>query len=82
MEREIITIGRRGQITLPLSVRKTLGLKQGDVLILERKGSEVVIKPAKVTPIRIYSDSEVEEFVKEDTLKKGEREKILKKWGL
>ena len=37
----------KGQITVPLRVRKALGVKEGDALIFEQNGDEMVVRPEK-----------------------------------
>lgn len=38
-------IGRRGQMTLPGSVRRLLKLREGDRVAFVRKGDEIVLQP-------------------------------------
>jgi len=45
----ISTIGRRGQITLPRSIRHRLGLTEGDRVAFVRRGDEVVLQPLAQT---------------------------------
>ena len=40
-------ITSKGQITVPLKVRKALGVKEGDKLIFEQNGDEMVVRPVK-----------------------------------
>ncbi len=40
-------ITSKGQITVPLKVRKALGVKEGDKLIFEQNGDEMVVRPDK-----------------------------------
>lgn len=42
-------IGRRGQLTLPRSVRETLGLEEGNHVAFVRKGDEIVLQPLTQT---------------------------------
>ncbi|MCL4424488.1 MAG: AbrB/MazE/SpoVT family DNA-binding domain-containing protein [Firmicutes bacterium] len=44
----ILTVRTNGQITLPASVRKELGLKEGDVVSLEVQDGALLIKPKLV----------------------------------
>lgn len=37
---------RKGQITIPVSIRKALDMHEGDVLVVERVGDDVVLKRA------------------------------------
>lgn len=71
---ETVAVSSRGRITLPAALRKRLGLKAGAVLILEDRGSEIVLKP-NVTGH--YSDKEVAAWDKADRLSDRERARIL-----
>jgi len=57
-----IQINSRGNLTLPKSFRKMLGLEKGGVVMAEPSGQGVLLKPAVSFPIEIYSDSRVAEF--------------------
>ena len=74
-------IGERGQITIPKQIRDKLLLKPKSTVIIELKNNVILIKPCAVVELREFSDEFVDELIREDTLKKGEREKILQKWS-
>jgi len=78
---ETLIVSSRGQITLPAVLRKRLGLKTGDVLILEDRGSEIVLKPGVVIETQYYSDDEIAEWDKADKLSDRERGRILDRLG-
>lgn len=40
-------ITSKGQITIPLKVRTALGVKEGDKLVFEQNGGEMVVRPMK-----------------------------------
>jgi len=71
-------VSSRGQITLPARLRKRLGIKSGDVILLEERGHEVVLKPGAVVPIDYYSDDQVAEWDREDRLPQQDKQRILK----
>ena len=70
-------VSSRGQITLPAALRKRLGIKSGDVVILEDRGNEVVLKPGIVLEIQHYSDEQIAQWDAEDKLSDQERAEIL-----
>lgn len=41
---------RGGKITLPITIRKTLDIKDGDVVLVRADGEKVIVTPAKVVP--------------------------------
>ncbi|WP_054854120.1 AbrB/MazE/SpoVT family DNA-binding domain-containing protein [Vulcanisaeta distributa] len=47
---------RRGRVTIPKAIRETLGIKDGDELVIKTENNEIIIKP-------IFSVS-IEEFDK------------------
>ena len=79
--KETLVVSSRGQITLPALLRKRLGLKTGDVLILEDRGSEIVLKPGVVIESHYYSDAETAAWDKADRLSERERAHILDRLG-
>ena len=74
---ETLVVSNRGQVTLPAALRKRLGIKGGDVLILEDRGDEIVLKPGVVVALQLYSDEQVAHWDAEDTLSDAERTHIL-----
>ena len=72
-----LIVSNRGQITLPATMRKRLGIKGGDVVILEDRGTEIVLKPAVVLEIQQYSDDDIEQWDAEDRLDDRQRGRIL-----
>ena len=72
-----LTVSNRGQVTLPAAMRKRLGIKGGDVVIVEDRGTEIVLKPAVVLEIQQYSDDDIEQWDAEDRLDDRQRGRIL-----
>lgn len=76
-----IIVSPRGQITLPSYLRKKFGLKEGGVVTLEERNGEIVLRPAAVMEIEMYSDDEVASWNAEDKIEQSTRQKITKKLG-
>ena len=74
---QTLVVSGRGQITLPAAMRKRLGIKGGDVVILEARGNEIVLKPGVVFEVQYYSDDDVAQWDADDRLKEGERTRLL-----
>jgi len=73
---ETLVVSSRGQITLPAALRKRLGIRSGDVVILEEHGNEVVLKPGIVFEVQHYSDEQIAQWDAEDKLSDQERSQI------
>lgn len=76
--KETLVVSGRGQITLPAVVRKRFGLKGGDVVILEDRGNELVLRPGTVVEIELYTDEQIAEWDADDTLSEDERSAIVR----
>ena len=73
-----LVVSGRGQITLPAATRKRLGIKSGDVVILEDRGGEIVLKPGVVLEIQSYDDNQIAQWDADDRLDDDERRRMLK----
>lgn len=58
-----IKLLRSGQLTLPATFRKVLGLKKGGLLLAELQGDKIVLKPVRA--------------VEEDEIRKIARQKVF-----
>lgn len=54
------TLGRRGQLTLPREVRRSLDLEEGDRIAFIRRGDEVVLQPLTETLLDLRGSVPVE----------------------
>lgn len=77
---ETVIIGERGQVTIPKRWREKLGIKPKSPVMLELRENGIFIKPSVAVALREFSEDFVAELEKADTLKKGERGKIVRKW--
>lgn len=75
--RETLIVSGRGQITLPASMRKHLGIAPGSAVIVEERNGELMLKPAAVLAIDTYSDTQITDWDREDVLSADERQRIL-----
>lgn len=72
---ELLTVSARGQVTLPATLRRRLGLRGGDVLVLESQGEHIVLRPQ--TAFDRYDDDQIEQWDVEDRLDGDERRRII-----
>ncbi|GAA0382057.1 AbrB/MazE/SpoVT family DNA-binding domain-containing protein [Bacillus horti] len=47
MERKITKIGRSIGVTFPLDMLKAAGLKPGDIVSIEQKGEEIILRKSR-----------------------------------
>ena len=61
--KETVKIGRRGTIVLPVSVRRSYGLEEGATALIEERDDGILIRPAAVLPIEVYTAARKAAFV-------------------
>ena len=60
---ETVRLGKKGQMSIPKDILKRLGLEGEATLIVETSSDgAIVLRPAVIYPIEVYSDERVEEF--------------------
>lgn len=74
-------VGERGQITIPKDIRKRLGIEPKTPVAMEVTPEGLLIHPTVTVPVRSFSDEFIKEIAAADTLKPGEKKKILGKWA-
>jgi len=45
-------IGKRFSVIIPKEIREKLGLKEGDIIIIRKKETDIVISPEKISPFK------------------------------
>ena len=77
--RENIVVSGRGQVTLPAGLRKRLGIKPGSVVSVEERSGEIILRPAAVVEIDLYSDKQIQELDVNDRFREGEKDETKKR---
>lgn len=77
--KQTIIVSNRGQLTLPASLRRRFGIKDGGAIILEERGNELVLKPAMVLEVEMYTDAQVSAWDEADRLDDAEREQVSRR---
>lgn len=80
--KNVAHVTNRGQITLPIEVRKALSLKPGDPLVVRVEGGKIVLEPAVVSPVELYTEERFAEFAREAEMTPQELEEARRRWGL
>lgn len=58
-----ITIGKKGVVVIPASLRRRYGLEEGSLIIAEETEEGILIRPAGDLPVEIYSLDRQAEFL-------------------
>jgi AbrB family looped-hinge helix DNA binding protein len=62
-------VGRRGTIVLPAKLRRRLGIEEGSIVVAEARADGILIRPAAVVPVEIYSPERRAEFLLNNAVK-------------
>lgn len=55
----VVTLSSKGQVVIPVEVRKKLGLTKGNKIIVERKDDEIILRPIpKLSRLKDVNDIE------------------------
>jgi AbrB family looped-hinge helix DNA binding protein len=79
MIQETTFLTERGTLTLPANIRKSLGLSGKQQMIVETTDTgEIILRPAALVPIELYSEDRIAEFAADDSALGG----LLDRHGL
>ncbi|HYU19350.1 MAG TPA: AbrB/MazE/SpoVT family DNA-binding domain-containing protein [Chloroflexota bacterium] len=77
--RKVVRPLAKGQITIPVAIRRALGITESSLLEVSLRGDKIVISKLAAQPdesFRIYSDEEIEEFLVEDKISPTTAERV------
>ena len=74
-----LIVSSRGQVTLPASMRKRLGLQGDAVMTAEEQGGRIILTPAIVMETDVYSDAQIAAWDAADSLGDDERQALEQK---
>lgn len=74
---EMIKLGKRGQVSIPRSVLSRLGLEGEIPLLVEiTEDGAILLRPAGVYPIELYSKERIEEFDAADRMDEATADRL------
>ena len=76
---DVVKLGKKGQLSLPAAVLRKLGLQGAATLLVEATADgTVVLRPAGVYPIELYTDARVAEFDRANKHTESEKARLRK----
>jgi len=77
---DIVRLGKKGQVSLPKAVLKRLGLEGQALLLVDvTPAGGILLKPAGVYPIEVYSEKRITEILTEDRPSRAEQRRVQRK---
>ena len=74
-----VVVSSRGQITLPAELRHRLGIREGGVVTLEERNGALILRPAAVVELTMYTDQDIAHWDVDDELGEAEKTRIRRK---
>ncbi|MGH8656254.1 MAG: AbrB/MazE/SpoVT family DNA-binding domain-containing protein [Gammaproteobacteria bacterium] len=66
---QVVKLGKKGQVSIPKAVLKRLGLGEDTPMLVETNpDSAILLRPAGIYPLEIYSDERIREFDEADRM--------------
>lgn len=76
---DIVKLGKKGQLSLPAAVLRKLGLQGAGTLLVETTDDgAVILRPAAVYPIELYTDARIKEFDAANRHTEAEKTRVRK----
>ncbi|OGA11975.1 MAG: sporulation protein SpoVT [Betaproteobacteria bacterium RIFCSPHIGHO2_12_FULL_69_13] len=76
---DVVKLGKKGQVSLPAAVLRKLGLEGRATLLVEAtEDGAVILRPAGVYPIELYSAARVKEFEQSNRLAPADAKRVQK----
>jgi AbrB family looped-hinge helix DNA binding protein len=74
---DMVKLGKKGQVSIPKSVLKKVGITgEAPLLVETTEDGAILLRQAAVYPVEIYSDARVKEFLDEDRLTPDEARRV------
>lgn len=74
---QVVKVGSKGQVSIPKSILERLGIRKETPMLVEvGPDGAIILRPAGVYPIEIYSEDRVREFAEADALSAAERQRL------
>ena len=76
---DVVKLGKKGQVSLPAAVLRKLGLEGTATLLIEATDDgALILRPAAVYPVELYSDARVKQFEEADRLSASDAKRVQK----
>jgi len=75
----LIKLGKRGQLSLPAAVLRKMGIQGAAMLLVEATDDgAVILRPAGIYPVEVYTDARLKEFEDADRHSEPEVARVRK----
>ena len=68
MSTETSKVGKRGTVVIPATLRRRFGIEEGSLVIAEEREDGILIRPAVVLSVEVYTPERKAEFLLSNTI--------------
>ncbi len=61
-------VGKRGTVVIPAALRRRYGIEEGSLVVAEAREGGVLIRPAVIVPVEVYTPERKAQFVLSNAL--------------
>ena len=79
-EAPLVRLSDRGQVTVPSSVRRRLGLRSGDAFRVRVDDGRLILDPVAVVEIELYDEARIAEFEQASVMTEAELRSAEEAW--
>ena len=65
---ETSKVGKRGTVVIPATLRRRFGIEEGSLVIAEEREDGILIRPAVVLSVEVYTPERKAEFLLSNTI--------------
>lgn len=74
---DLVKLGKKGQVTIPRAILRSVGLSgEAPLLVETTPEGAILLKPAAVYPVEVYSAQRVAEFERENAVPEDLQAKV------
>ncbi|MEX2502831.1 MAG: AbrB/MazE/SpoVT family DNA-binding domain-containing protein [Trueperaceae bacterium] len=76
----LVQLSGRGQVTVPSSVRRQLGLRAGDAFRIRVDDGRLILDPVAVLEVELYDEARIAEFERASAMTDAELRSAEEAW--
>jgi len=74
---QLVKVGSKGQVSIPKTILDRLGIRKETPMLVEvAADGAIILRPAAVYPLEIYSAERIREFEESDRMTPAERRRV------
>lgn len=76
---DVVRLGKKGQLSLPAAVLRKMGIQGAATLLIEATDDgAVILRPAAVYPVEVYTEARMKEFEESNRHTASEEARVRK----